>query len=550
MATFATQLVAFGKAIVGFSKTVSAEGAINESAITAAANAGKIMTEFQSTIIPTGGVVQFFTGQKNLETFGTQLKSFGEALAAFAEEVTGLNGSAVTAAANAGLIMAKVQEAIPEKKWFDGKISLSKFGKKIKGFGKKMAEFSNEVSGVDTGAVTNAVTNAQRLVTLIKNTAGLDTSGIKNFSSAIAELGKINYDSFADVFDSSITKITSIGTSMVTSLTNGIRSNRSKIVAEANSLISSLTQTFSSKKTSLSNSGSSMMEEITRGISSRRATVVDVVAEMVDSMSSAIRGKASTFSNAGTILITRFTAGINIGKGKVTAIMKSMLSSAVASIRDYYMNFYNAGKYCVDGFCLGITANTFQAEATAAAMASAALEAARKALKEKSPSKAFYEVGDYGGQGFVNALDDSVGAAYNSGFMMADYARKGLSKAVAKIQSLMDIDMDIQPTISPVVDLSNVESGTAAIRGMFGRPMSISATTSLAGMNAVNTVMNRNSQNGSNADVVAAIDKLRKDVRNLEGTNNTINGLTYGDDSGISEAIGTIVRAARIERRM
>ena len=183
-------------------------------------------------------------------------------------------------------------------------------------------------------------------------------------------------------------------------------------------------------------------------------------------------------------------------------------------------------------------------------MASAALEAARKALKEKSPSKAFYEVGDYAGQGFVNALDDSSGTAYDSGYMMADYARKGLSKAVAKIQSLMDTDMDIRPTISPVVDLSNVESGTAAIRGMFGQPMSISATTSLAGMNAVNTVMNRNSQNGSNEDVVAAIDKLRKDVRNLEGTNNTINGLTYGDDSGISEAIGTIVRAARIERRM
>ena len=182
-------------------------------------------------------------------------------------------------------------------------------------------------------------------------------------------------------------------------------------------------------------------------------------------------------------------------------------------------------------------------------MASAALEAAKEALREKSPSKAFYEVGDYAGQGFVNALDDSNNTAYDSGYMMADYARKGLSKAIAKIQSLMNIDGDIQPTISPVVDLSNVERGTAAIRGMFGRPLSISASTSLAGMNSVNTIMSRNSQNGSNEDVVAAIDKLRKDVRNLEGTNNTINGLTYGDDSGISEAIGTIVRAARIERR-
>ena len=182
-------------------------------------------------------------------------------------------------------------------------------------------------------------------------------------------------------------------------------------------------------------------------------------------------------------------------------------------------------------------------------MAKAALKAAQEALDEHSPSKAFYKIGDYAGQGFVNALEDSNGTAYDSGYMMADYARKGLSKAIAKIQSLMGTDMDIQPTISPVVDLSNVKSGTAAIRGMFGQPLTIGASTSLAGMNAVNTIMRRNSQNGGNSDVVAAIDKLRKDVRNLEGTNNTINGLSYSDDSGISEAIGTIVRAARIERR-
>lgn len=549
LATFGAQLVYFGKAIVNFSKTVT-EGGINESAITAAATAGSIMAKLQNNLEPTGGVVQFFTGQKNLATFGTQLVAFGKAIAAFSEEVVGINSSAVTAAANAGMIMAKVQKAIPEDKWFDGKMSLSKFGKKIKGFGEKMADFSDEVSGIDTGAVNTAVTTAQKMVRLINSMAGLDTSGIKSFKSALTELGKVNYSSFAESFSSSISKLNTIGLNMTNAIANGIRSGRVRVVAEANSLVSSLTQAFSSKKTVLGNFGSSMMEGIIRGISSRRAMAVNMVVKMVASMLSAIRGKASAFGSSGTVLITRFTAGIGRGKGKVSAIMKSMLTSGVATIRGYYTNFYNAGKYCVDGFCLGITANTFRAEAKAAAMASAALEAAKEALRENSPSKAFYEVGDYGGQGFVNALDDSADTAYKSGFMMADYARKGLSKAVAKIQSLMDTDMDIRPTISPVVDLSNVESGTAAIRGMFGRPMSISATTSLAGMNAVNTVMNRNSQNGSNEDVVAAIDKLRKDVRNLEGTNNTINGLTYGDDSGISEAIGTIVRAARIERRM
>ena len=550
MATFGSQLVSFGRAIVGFSNTVSAEGAINEAAITAAANAGKIMTEMQSTIIPTGGVVSFFVGQKNLAKFGTQIKAFGEAIVDFSEEVQGLDSSAITSAAVAGKIMANVQKAIPEEKWFDGKMSLTKFGKKIKGFGKQMAEFSDEVSGIDTGAVNTAVTNAQRLVYLIKSMAGIDTSGIKTFKSAISELGKINYDSFVEAFNSSVTKMTSIGSSMAASIANGISSGRSKVVTEANGLVNALSQAFNAKKTSLDSFGSSMMDGIVRGISKRRAAAVNETVKMVSEMLNVIRGKGTAFENAASVIMNRFIAGISKNKSKVSTIIKSMMSSGVASIRSYYTNFYSAGAFCVDGFCLGITANTFKAEVKAAAMAEAALEAARKALREKSPSKAFYEVGDYAGQGFVNALDDSSGTAYDSGYMMADYARKGLSKAVAKIQSLMNTDMDIRPTISPVVDLSNVESGTAAIRGMFGQTVGISASTSLAGMNAVDAIMRRNSQNESNADVVAAIDKLRKDVRNLEGTNNTINGLTYGDDSGISEAIGTIVRAARIERRM
>ena len=446
--------------------------------------------------------------------------------------------------------MAKAQKAIPEKKWFNGKMSLAKFGKKIIAFGESMSDFSDKVSDIDSGAVTSAVTNAQKLVYLIKNTADLDTSGIKNFSSAITELGKIDYSSFADAFSSSVGKITAIGTNMTTAIANGIRTGRGKVVTEANGVINALSQALSSKKASLNNFGSSVMDGIIRGISSKRATAVNNVSIMVTSMINTVRTKASLFRNASSYLMAQFISGISKSKAKASNVMKTMLETTLYTVRDYHTKFYSAGVYIVDGFADGITANTFKAEAKAAAMASAALEAAKEVLREHSPSKAFYEVGDYGGQGFVNGLDDSADTAYKSGFMMADYARKGLSKAIAKIQSLMDTDMDIRPTISPVVDLSNVESGTAAIRGMFGRPISISATTSLAGMNAVNTVMNRNGQNGSNEDVVAAINKLRKDVRNLEGTNNTINGLTYGDDSGISEAIGTIVRAARIERRM
>ena len=71
----------------------------------------------------------------------------------------------------------------------------------------------------------------------------------------------------------------------------------------------------------------------------------------------------------------------------------------------------------------------------------------------------------------------------------------------------------------------------------------------LSNAGTINSMINRRIQNGSNDDVVSAIDELRKDIGNLRGDSYNINGITYDDGSNISDAVKTLVRAARIERR-
>jgi hypothetical protein len=61
--------------------------------------------------------------------------------------------------------------------------------------------------------------------------------------------------------------------------------------------------------------------------------------------------------------------------------------------------------------------------------------------------------------------------------------------------------------------------------------------------------MNRRSQNGVNADVISAIDRLRGDMATHRGDTYQINGVTYDDGSNISEAVKVIVREAKIQRR-
>ena len=62
-------------------------------------------------------------------------------------------------------------------------------------------------------------------------------------------------------------------------------------------------------------------------------------------------------------------------------------------------------------------------------------------------------------------------------------------------------------------------------------------------------MMNSN-QNGTNDDIVSAIKELSNKIDDVSGDTYNINGITYDDGSNITDAVKTLVRAARVERRM
>ena len=137
-------------------------------------------------------------------------------------------------------------------------------------------------------------------------------------------------------------------------------------------------------------------------------------------------------------------------------------------------------------------------------------------------------------------------AVYNAGSNMGERAVNSISYALSRVSTLLDSDMDFQPTIAPVMDLSNVEAGVGAIGGMLNRTMTIGAN---ANINAISSMMNRRNQNGANDDVVSAINKLRNELGNIGGDTYQLGDITYDDGSNVADAIKTIVHAAKVERR-
>ena len=185
------------------------------------------------------------------------------------------------------------------------------------------------------------------------------------------------------------------------------------------------------------------------------------------------------------------------------------------------------------------------ATAKARAMALAAKLAAEAALGVQSPSKVFYQIGKYLVMGFANAIGDYTSMASNATSDMAHSATDGMRTALGKIGDVLSGDLDFNPTIRPVMDLSEVTAGAASINSMFGNP----AISAMGGFNSVSASMRRLQNGFTNEDVVSAINKLRNEVGSISKPSYNIGGINYNDDVDVANAINTLVRATKINRR-
>lgn len=479
LADFAEQLVPFGE---GMKKYAAAVSGINASDIQASANAAKYISDVANAIPKSGGLAQLIFGGNDLGDFATKLTDFGRALKGYGEAVTGLNVEGIANSVIVAKGLSDVANALPETgvmQTLFGSKNISSFGDKIAKFGESMKKYSESVSGINATSITASATAFKSLVSLAKESEGVDFGNLKSLGKNLKSISKSAVDKFISAFSDSSSKVSSAGSKMTDSFIKGVESKESLLVG------------------------------------------------------------------VGKNMASKFASGISQNTKAIKDSFSAVLKAAISLIKSYYSQFREAGKYAVDGFADGISANTYKARAKAKAMADAASEAAAKALDERSPSKVFYGIGDYAGVAFVNALKDHTTKAYKASFEMASKAKSGLSDAVAKISDVINSDIDAQPTIRPVLDLSDVRAGASSISGMFGANPSIGV---MSNVRAITSMMNGN-QNGGNDDVISAIKDLGNKISGKTGDTYQINGITYNDDSNVSDAVATLVRAVRVERR-
>lgn len=546
MGEFGKQLVPFGEAMKAFGDAVRG---LEADAIVNSATAGKALVELADTVPNTGGVVAFFTGNNDVDTFGEKLVPFGEAMKAYSEAIMGMDSAAITNSATAGKALVELANTIPNTgglvSWFTGDNDLGSFGDSLVQFGSGIKSYSDSISGIDTGIMSSVITWVNRLVEMAKGMAELDTSGMSGFSTALIQLGNNGIDGFINAFTDASGRVTSAATSMLTTFINAANAQKGNLTSTFTTMMQAVLTTLTNYQIQFNTAGSTLMTKFISGIKSQDGNTKTAITNIISGCITAINNKQTQFNTAGANLMIKLIAGVkskdyetrnafvNILSSCLTAIankypefqnvgMQCMikfiagvkekaeevktaftgnLNASVTAIRDYHDQFKQAGTYLVEGFADGISENTYRAEAKARAMARAAAEAAEDELDEHSPSRVGYHIGDFFGLGFVNAIGTYAVKAYNASAEMADSAKTGLGNAIAKVKDMIDNGVDGQPTIRPILDLSDVEEKSHRLNTLFSRSQALTVSTGIAaarGRNLQNEDTNPNTGNSYN----------------------------------------------------
>lgn len=478
MSAFGEQLVPFGKAMKEYADAVSG---LKADVIQNSVTAGQALMELANTVPNTGGAVAWFTGDNDLTTFGEQLVPFGTAMKNYSMSVSGLDAAVVTNSANAAKALVELANNLPNSggivSWFTGDNDIASFGEQLVKFGNSFASYYNSVSGVDVAKLSGVVVEFKNLVDLANGIKSVDTSGMSTFAQNLTNLGNAGIDGFINAFTNANSRVSTAANTMVTTFINAAKAQQGNLTSTFTTMINGIVTTFTSKYSQFTVMGQTMMTNFISGIRTGDASARSAFVAIVSGCLTAIRNKFYEFNTVGQTTMTNLIAGIRTKNQLAKDAFIQIINSCLTAIRNKYTDFYNAGKYLVEGFAAGITANTYMAEARARAMARAAAAAAEAELDINSPSKVGYRIGGFFGMGFVNSLIDYTDKSYDAGASVAKSAKEGLRNAVSKIGDFIENGIDSQPTIRPLLDLSDVTEGAGRLSALLSRnqAMKISA---------------------------------------------------------------------------
>lgn len=471
------------------------------------------LSELQNNLPATGGAIQDFFGEQNLETFGNQMGAVGTGINAFITNLgdATISQDQVNMAENVGTMLSKLEDNLTKHggaiTFFTGDSDFGSFADNVESFGNGLKSFSDDAKEIDKDAAGKAVEIGEALSSLEKelnkdtwftstNNLGNFGTNVKTLSDALTSLNSIKADNLSSVVVSVRSlcnlfngknnnqsllsgeeiagEITSLGESIASFVSDGMTSDnatsalhngavimvesiRSKIIDNAYQFATAAVTVFGSD------------EGFLGGINKVDPMIIAKVKTILNILAFTMKSYNQQYKSIGEGLFRdNFLVGIQTQSGVIIATSRNIAQSMWQAIANYTNSFYGIGVQLMSGLANGINANRSAAINAAAAVAAQALRRSRDVLGIHSPSKEFFEIGRYSVLGMSNGFTENSNLITNATGEISDEAMNVIVGIVQRIQDMLDGNLEYTPTIRPVMDATNIQNGVSAINSMFG----------------------------------------------------------------------------------
>lgn len=300
--------------------------------------------------------------------------------------------------------------------------------------------------GLTTLAVAGAA-GAGAIIGIVKSLLGLIPMVMEQIALGII--------AFAKVIAVAGPTMTRAIVTVMESLNSAILRMTPKIVSTLAFLMLFMLRKMVSYVPQMTDAGLKIIIGFLRGIAANMGRVVTTATDVIVAFINGVARNQPRIVDAGFKLIIAFINGL------ASAIRANSAAMGEAGA--------NLASAIVEGMIRGLGAGLSRITSKARDLASSALSAAKSALGIGSPSKAFRKIGMFSAIGMANGLKAYAGQVADSAEGVGKGAISALSKSISGLSDVYTGDLDITPTITPVLDLSDVKKNA----GQLGTLLSI-----------------------------------------------------------------------------
>jgi hypothetical protein len=142
---------------------------------------------------------------------------------------------------------------------------------------------------------------------------------------------------------------------------------------------------------------------------------------------------------------------------------------------------YQAGVDAAQGIVDGLQAQEEKIAKQMERIAKKMVDAIKRELGIASPSKVFAEIGKFSTEGLAKGLEAYSSVVEKSAENVGQSAIKALSKTISGMSELIQADVNLNPTITPVLDLTGVKKEAKTISNMLrSAPVAVGTSYSSA----------------------------------------------------------------------